>query len=185
VFRTITTEMPDWKAMQAGNVVLANVRMVKDIMRPDTQTVTPGATAEDVMRVIDSSDLQRVAVVTEDGKFLGLISDHDLLRLFSGHKVGIWDRLASRLTFTDMGRRHRAVVEQARQQTAGAIMKTDLVTVGPETPIDEAIRLMTAHQIKRLPVIGPDGAFLGMISRDSLLRAAIVDTQQPGYASFG
>lgn len=185
VFRTMTTEMPDWNAMQAGNVVLANVRVVKDIMRADTQTVPPGATAEEVMRVIDSNDIQRVAVVSEGGQFLGLISDHDLLGLFSGHKVGIWDRLTSKLTFTDMGQRHKAVVEQARKRTAGEIMRTDLVTVGPETPIDEAIRLMTAHQIKRLPVVGPDGAFLGMVSRDSLLRAAIVDTQQPGYASFG
>ena len=56
VFRTITTEMPDWKAMQAGNVVLANVRVVKDIMRADTQTVTPDTGVEEVMRVIDSND---------------------------------------------------------------------------------------------------------------------------------
>lgn len=185
VFRTITTEMRDWKAMQAGNVVLANVRVVKDIMRSDTQTVSPDTTVEEVMRVIDTNDIQRVAVVGRDGKFLGLISDHDLLGLFSGHKVGIWDRLASKLTFTDMGERHKAVVEQARRQTAGEIMKTDLVTVGPETPIEEAIQLMIAHQIKRLPVVGPDGVFLGVVSRDSLLRAALVDTQQRGYASYG
>ncbi|MCU0917101.1 MAG: DUF190 domain-containing protein [Planctomycetes bacterium] len=176
VFRTITTEMPDWEAMRAGNVVLANVRVVQDIMRADTQTVTPETSVEEVMRVIDTNDIQRVAVVTAEGKFLGLISDHDLLGLFSGHKVGIWDRLASKLTFTALGQRHRAVVEQARKQTAGEVMKTDLVTVGPESPIDEAIRLMVAHQIKRLPVVGPDGAFLGIVSRDSLLRAAIVDT---------
>jgi CBS domain-containing protein len=184
VFRTITTEMPDWKAMQAGNVVLADVRVVRDILRP-TQTVLPEATLEEVMRVIDSSDIQRVAVVADSGKFLGLISDHDLLRLFSGHKVGIWDRIASKLTFTDMGQRHKAVVEEARKRTAGEIMKTDLIVVGPDTPIDEAIRLMTAHEIKRLPVVDPDGAFLGMVSRDSLLRAAIVDVQQSGYASMG
>ncbi len=181
VFRTITTEMPDWRAMQAGNVVLAETGVVKDVMRP-TQTVLPEATLEEVMRVIDSSDIQRVAVVADSGKFLGLISDHDLLRLFSDHKVGIWDRIASELTFTDMGQRHKAVIEQARKRTAGEIMKKDLVVVGPDTPIDEAIRLMTAHEIKRLPVVGPDGVFLGMVSRDSLLRAAIVDRPASGHA---
>lgn len=185
VFRTITTGMPEWQAMQACNVVLADVCRVKDIMRRDTHTVTAGASLEEVMRVIDSNDIQRVAVVTDDGKFLGLISDHDLLRLFSGHRVGLWNRLASKLTFTELGKRHKAVVEETRKRTASEIMKTDLITVGQDTPIDEAIGLMTARGIKRLPVVGPDGMFLGMVSRDSLLRAAITGGQESGYASMG
>jgi len=185
VFRTITTEMPNWKEIQACNVVLTDVCLVKDIMRRDTHTVTADASLEEVMRVIDSNDIQRVAVVTGDGKFLGLISDRDLLRLFSGHTTGIWARIASKLSFTEMGRRHKAVVEQAGKRTAGEIMKTDLITVGQDTPIDEAILLMTTRGIKRLPVVGPHGTFLGMISRDSLLRAAITGGQESGYASVG
>jgi len=185
VFRTITTEMPTWKTIQACNIALSDVCRVKDIMRRDTYTVTAETSLEEVMRVIDANDIQRVAVVADDGKFLGLISDRDLLRLFSGHRVGLWDRLASKLTFTELGKRHKAVVEEARKRTAGEIMKTDLITVGQATPIDEAIGLMTARGIKRLPVVGPDGTFLGMISRDSLLRAAITGGQESGYASIG
>jgi CBS domain-containing protein len=179
VFRTITTEAPDWKAMQARNVVVANLRTVKDIMRRDTHTVLVGATLEEVMRVIDSNDIQRVAVVDAAGKLLGLVSDHDLLRLFSGHKVGVWDRIASKLTFTDMGKRHKAVVDQARKRTAGEIMKSDLATIPEEASIDEAIRLMTAKQIKRLPVVDAEGQFKGMVSRDSLLRAGIGGSHAP------
>jgi len=37
--------------------------------------------------------------------------------------------------------------------------------------VEEAIRLMVEHGIKRLPVIDDDGTFSGMVSRDSLLRA--------------
>ena len=131
------------------------------------------------MRVIDSNDIQRVAVVDASGKLLGLISDHDLLRLFSGHKVGVWDRIASKLTFTDMGKRHKDVVDQARKKTAGEIMKTDLVTIREEAHIDEAVRLMTAKEIKRLPVVDADGKFKGMVSRDSLLRAGTGGNQPP------
>jgi CBS domain-containing protein len=177
VFRTITTETPDWKTLQARNVVVGDLRTVKDIMRRDTHTVLAGATLEEVMRVIDSNDIQRVAVVDGAGQLLGLVSDHDLLRLFSGHKVGIWDRIASKLTFTDMGKRHKTVVDQARKRTAGEIMKTDLVTIGEDASIDEAIRLMTEKQIKRLPVVDAEGKFEGMASRDSLLRAGIGSSQ--------
>jgi len=179
VFRTITTEAPDWRLMQAQNVVVNGVRPVKDIMRRDTHTVLADATLEEVMRVIDSNDIQRVAVVDAAGRLMGLISDHDLLRLFSGHKVGVWDRIASKLTFTDMGKRHKAVVDQARKRTAGEIMKADLVTIREDAHIDEAIRLMTDKQIKRLPVVDVEGEFKGMVSRDSLLRAGIGGSQPP------
>jgi CBS domain-containing protein len=177
IFHTITAEAPDWKSMQAHNVVVNGVRPVKDIMRRDTHTVLANATLEEVMRVIDSNDIQRVAVVDGTGKLLGLISDHDLLRLFSGHKAGVWDRIASKLTFTDLGKRHKAVVDLARKRTAGEIMKTDLVTIHEEAYIDDAIRMMTEKQIKRLPVVDAEGHFKGMVSRDSLLRAGVSTTQ--------
>jgi CBS domain-containing protein len=171
VFRTITTETPDWNVLQARNVLVTNLCLVKDVMRRDAHQVSADATLDEVMRIIDSNDIQRVAVVDGDNKLLGLISDHDLLGLFSDHKVGIWDRIASKLTFTDMGKRHLAVVEQARKRTASEIMKTNLVTIREEAPIEEAIRLMTESQIKRLPVTDVEGKLLGVVSRDSLLRA--------------
>lgn len=173
IFRTITTEAPDWQAMHARNIVVGDLRFVKDIMRRDTHTVLASASLEEVMRVIDSNDIQRIAVIDDGGRLLGLVSDHDLLRLFSGHNVTLWDRIASKLTFTEMGKRHKAVVEQARKRTAGEIMKTDLVTIGEEATIDEAVRVMTERQIKRLPVVDSAGMFKGMVSRDSLLRAAL------------
>ena len=171
VFRTITTETPDWNVLQARNVLVTNLCLVKDVMRRDAHQVSADATLDEVMRIIDSNDIQRVAVVNGDNKLLGLISDHDLLGLFSDHKVGIWDRIASKLTFTDMGKRHLAVVEQARKRTASEIMKTNLVTIREEAPIEDAIRLMTENQIKRLPVTDVEGKLLGVVSRDSLLRA--------------
>lgn len=173
VFRTITLETPDWKSLAAQKIALAEPKTVRDIMQRDTQTVLASATLEEVMRLIDRHDLQRVAVVDEAGKLLGLIADQDLLRLFSGHKIGVWDRIASKLTFTEMGKRHQTVMEQAQKCNAGELMKTDLVTVHEEVPIEEAIRLMSTHQIKRLPVVGPENEFLGMISRDALLRAGL------------
>lgn len=49
-------------------------------------------------------------------------------------------------------------------------MKTDLVIVKEDTPLQNAMKLMTEKALKRLPVIDKDGKFKGMISRDSLLR---------------
>jgi len=178
VFRAITAETPDWKELQENKIVLTEVKTVGDIMQRDAYTVPVSATLEEVMRVIDSNGLQRVVVVDESRHLLGMISDGDLLRLFAGHKIGIWDRIASKFTFMEMGRRHLAVLEQAQKDTAGKTMRTDLVTVWEDAPIEEAVRVMTTHRIKRLPVVGKEGEFRGMVSRDSLLRAGFRDVGQ-------
>ena len=45
-----------------------------------------------------------------------------------------------------------------------------LVTICEDAGIDEAVRLLTAHKIKGLPVLDEAGRFKGMISRDAVLR---------------
>lgn len=171
IFRTITEDAPDWKGMRDRNIVVGNLRTVRDAMRPDARTVAPSASVEDVLRMIDSNDIQRVVVVDENGKFLGLISDRDLLRHFSGHEVSVWDLVMSKFAFTKTGQHHREIVEPARKKKAGDVMQTGVLTIGENATLDEAIRMMTEKQIKRLPVVDEGGRFLGILSRDSLLRA--------------
>ena len=59
---------------------------------------------EEVIRLIDCNAMQRVCVVDQAGRFLGLISDRDLLAAFSDRHPGIWDYLVSKIPFTERGR---------------------------------------------------------------------------------
>ena len=74
VFHTILRECPDWQAFQKQKITVANLRFVSDIMRRDTTTVLPDTPVEEVIRLIDCGDIQRVCVVDQEGYFLGLIS---------------------------------------------------------------------------------------------------------------
>ena len=58
--------------------------------------------------------------------------------------------------------------EDLRTKTAGEVMNTNIVTVRDDAPIDEAIRLMLARAIKRLPVVDAAGKYQGMVSREAL-----------------
>jgi CBS domain-containing protein len=49
-------------------------------------------------------------------------------------------------------------------------MTTPVITVGEDTEIDEVARLLTAHRIKRVPVLR-DGRVVGIVSRADLVRA--------------
>jgi CBS domain-containing protein len=171
VFHTILRECPDWQAFQRQKIAV-DLRFVSEIMRRDAPAVLPETPVEEVIRLIDCNDIQRVCVVDQEGHFLGLISDRDLLIAFSERHPGVWDFFVSQIPFTERGRKHRQLQQfLLGVKTAGEVMNTDIVTVQEDAPIHEAIRLMLDKAIKRLPVVDEQGKFKGMISRDTLMRA--------------
>jgi len=124
-----------------------------------------------VIRLIDDNDIQRVAVVDDEGMLLGLISDRDLLRYFKPEQEGIWHLLAKvKNPFKQEACRAGDLQQCLAQTTAGVAMTTELITAREEMLIEEAIALMIDKGLKRLPVVDNDRRFKGMISRDSLLR---------------
>jgi CBS domain-containing protein len=170
VFHSILRECPDWHAFRQQKITVEKLRVIADIMHRDTAMVLPDTPVEEVLRLIDCSDIQRVCVVDQEGAFLGLIADRDLLAAFAEHPLGLWDYFVSKMHVTERGRRHKELGEQLRARTAGEVMNTDIITVQEDTPINEAIRLMLERAINRLPVLDAQGKFRGMVSREDLLR---------------
>ncbi len=171
VFKTILDKAPDWQSLKHSEVILSNVKTVREAMRQDTPVLPQDAPVWDAVKLIETTDIKRVAVVGGDGKLLGLISDSVLLNAFSEHKAGLWDYFVSKLSFTAAGRRNREFLRALRAKTAGEIMRTDIFSLHEDDPIDEAIKLMVAKRLKRVPVLDKDGVFKGMLTRDSILRA--------------
>ncbi len=170
LFRTIMKESPDWQTFRNLNIQVENLRSVSDIMRRDIHMVTPYTAIDEVIRIIDSNDIQRVAVVDEKGRYLGLISDEDLLMAFSDQRAGLWDYIVSKMSFTETGRKYKEFLDHLKAKTASEVMSTSHITVREDAPIEEAIRIMTENNLKRLPVLDSQGFYKGMVSRESLLR---------------
>jgi CBS domain-containing protein len=171
VFNAMVQGRPNLRSFQEKNIRVENLKYVSDIVRSDACTVHPDTPVDEVIRVIDSNDIERVCVVDSDGFFLGLISDRDLLFAFADRHPGIRDYLTSKIPFTEKGRVYRELQEHLKAKTAAEVMKAQVVTVRDDSSLDEAIRIMLEKVIKRLPVVDKDGRYKGIVSRDSLLRA--------------
>jgi CBS domain-containing protein len=61
---------------------------------------------------------------------------------------------------------------------ASDVMVRDVVTVRPETGVDAAVKLLAEHDISALPVIGDDGALVGIISEADLIHRVEIDTEK-------
>lgn len=52
------------------------------------------------------------------------------------------------------------------------LMTSNPVTVGPETPVPDALRLMRERKVRRLPVVDSHGRLVGIVSDKDLLYAS-------------
>jgi CBS domain-containing protein len=68
----------------------------------------------------------------------------------------------------------RVVVEQKDPQSVKVrdVASTDLVTVDPQQDLDQALRLMAQHQVRRLPVVEEGGRLVGIVAQADVARAA-------------
>jgi CBS-domain-containing membrane protein len=60
----------------------------------------------------------------------------------------------------------------ARGRKVEEVMTREAVTVTPDTPLDEVVRLMERHRIKRLPVLR-EGALVGIVTRANIMHALV------------
>ena len=57
------------------------------------------------------------------------------------------------------------------ERPVNEVMSKDVVSVGPDTDVQEIARLMSDHGIKRVPVIDEAGRLVGIVSRADIVRA--------------
>jgi CBS-domain-containing membrane protein len=138
--------------------------MIMDV--PTVHRDTP--LAETLDRLLES-EKRRVVVVDDHQHVVGIITDGDVLRRGARRVQGnALQRLAD---WFGGGARPAGIEVAAKGRVAADIMTSPVVTVTPETPTSEAIQLMMAHKIKRLPVVDASGQLVGMIGRAALLSA--------------
>ena len=80
------------------------------------------------------------------------------------------DRLVGALTDRDIAMRVVAEGRDPETTTVREIASTDLVTIDPAQSLDEALRLMAQHQIRRLPVVEEDGRLVGVLAQADVAR---------------
>ena len=82
------------------------------------------------------------------------------------------DRLVGVLTDRDIAVRVVAEGRDPVQVKAREVASGDLVTLDPDQDLDEALRLMARHQVRRLPVVEEDGRVVGIVAQADVAHEA-------------
>jgi CBS domain-containing protein len=137
------------------------------IMTRNVITVMPQATVLDAANIMLQSHVSGLPVVDSGGALQGIVSESDFLRR---GEIGTQRKRSRWLEFF-MGPGSLAsdyVHERGRK--VDDVMTRDPITVTEETSLDELVRLMEKHHIKRLPVMRGE-TLVGIVTRSNLLQA--------------
>jgi CBS domain-containing protein len=99
----------------------------------------------------------------------------DAAKLMRGEDAGIapvvdGDRLMGVITDRDIAVRVIARERDPSKTLVEEIYSDDLITIDPDQDLAEALRLMTQHHVRQLPVVEEDGTLVGMVAQDDVAR---------------
>jgi CBS domain-containing protein len=80
------------------------------------------------------------------------------------------ERLVGMLTDRDIAIRVVAEGKDPEQVKAKDVASSKLITVNPQQDLDEALRIMAKHQVRRLPVVEEGGRLVGIVAQADIAR---------------
>jgi acetoin utilization protein AcuB len=128
--------------------------LVEKRMKRDPVTVAPDDSFRHAMTLIRQKGIRHLPVV-EGGQLVGIVTDRDIRQASP-----------SPATSLEIHELHY-LLEKVRIHE---IMTRKVYTVTPDTPIEEAARLMLTHKIGGLPVLN-ERTLVGIITETDILRA--------------
>lgn len=119
---------------------------VSNVMQAAPRSCVPEDPLNRAAQIFWEADCGFLPVLGADGKVIGVITDRDVCMaeyLKGGSLLG---------------------------SSVGSAMSKRVYSCAPEHPIEHALSLMAAHQIRRLPVLDGDGKLVGVVALADIAR---------------
>jgi len=128
--------------------------LVRERMSTKPVTIAADVSITEALRVMRQNQVRRLPVLDKEGNMVGIVSEKDLLYAAPSPatSLSIYEMhdLLSRLPVSEL-------------------MTTDLITVTPDVPLEEAARIMADNKIGGLPVL-KNGALVGIITETDIFK---------------
>jgi len=126
-------------------------KSVRDAMTGDPRSIGASASVVEAARLMQEQDIGSLPV-TEDERLVGMITDRDITT--------------------------RVVAASAAPDatSVGDVYSRELISVEPDENLDDALKLMARHQVRRLAVV-ENGALVGVVAQADI---ALKDNEKTG-----
>ncbi len=131
---------------------------VRDRMSVDPVTITADTPFQDALKLMREHQFRRLPVTDEGGRLVGIVSERDLLYASPSPatSLSVWELnyLLSKLEIRE-------------------IMADDVITTTPDTPIEDAARIIADDKIGGMPVVDEHNHVVGVITETDIFKAFV------------
>ena len=117
------------------------------VMTAQPYCIRPETNVLELIRLFHAMQFRHLMVTDAENRLIGVVSDRDVLRC--------------------LGPAQRPQTEALAAVTAAEIMSSDLITIGPDLPLERTAAHMIEYGISSLPVVD-EGRLVGIITNTDL-----------------
>ncbi|KAJ9531968.1 hypothetical protein QJQ45_003673 [Haematococcus lacustris] len=147
---------------------------VADIMKNTVlYTCAPDDSVDKALELIVAHKVSGLPVVNQEGQVVGVVSDFDLLALFSQGRTNAGPLFPKTEDTWQAFREVKTILAKGTGKKVRDVMTCKPLTVKSTAHIDEATSLLLQKRIRRLPVVDDNGVLVGLVSRSGIVQAAL------------
>lgn len=151
--------------------------IAKEVMVKNVKTFRPQDKVSKVSKTFAESGISGAPVVDDEGKVVGIITEHDIIKLGEQHPKLLTPieshlPLALGLSIKDHDSEKMAeALNDIKEKKVEEVMTKKVVTIAPDAGLGEIARTMEKHEINRIPVVDEEEKLLGLVARADAIKA--------------
>ncbi len=150
------------------------MKKAKDIMSTDVITAKESMSVKELAKLLYENKISGVPVFDDNGKVIGVATESDLIDQNKKVHIPTVVAILDSFVFLENPEKMEKDIKKMAATNVGDICSHELVSVAPDTPLDEVATLMAERQVHTLPVM--DGEKLvGVIGKTDIIRTLVLD----------
>lgn len=149
----------------------------KDIMKTDVITVSPETTVEELGRLLIKNRISGAPLLDTTNKLVGIVTENDLIKQNTRFHIPTLLRLFDAFIPLEGFSSVEDEIKRMSASTVAEICARDVITVDPETSLQDIATIMYEKKIHLLPVMS-DEKLVGIIGKIDLIHGILGETDK-------
>jgi CBS domain-containing protein len=148
------------------------MRTAQDIMTTPALTISPEADVTEAVKILLEKDINGLPVMDDSGRLVGIICRSDLIRMQKSLPIPSLFTLLDGFVPLSSTAQMEAEVKRIAASKVGDAMSTKVVSIAPDTGVDDIAALIVDKKFHTLPVMD-QGKLLGVVGKSDVLRTLL------------
>jgi len=149
------------------------MKTAQDIMTKDIISVTVDMTIRDLAKLLIGKNISGVPVLDSDNSLCGMVTESDLIFQNKKLKAPPFITILDSFLFLDSTDKMERELKKIAGATVADIYTEAVISINPDTPLDEIATIMTEKKVHSLPVLSHSGEMVGIVGKKDIIRTIL------------